>query len=624
MPFGYNGKIAHINLSTKEILIETPPEDFYRKYIGGQAMSLYYLLKQVPPKINAFDEKNVLVIALSVTTGAPISGQSRVVVSSKSPLTGGIGTSEAGGFWPAEAKATGFDAFVIGGKASTPVYIYVHDEIIEIIDAYDIWGLKTKESEAKIRENINDPKLQILQIGPAGEKLVRFAAIMNMSNRANGRTGMGAVMGSKNLKAIAVRGKKKIEISNPEALKKLSRWGAENLKTSAAIFTAEFGTASATGSLQARGGLVTRNWTSGVYEHFEDLTGKKMSETILKKRDTCFACILRCKRVVQIDGPDVYVDPHYGGPEFETIALFGSACEIHDLRSIALVNQICNAYGIDTITTGGIAAWLMELFDLGIINTKDTDGFEIRFGDANAIIKLAKMIGKREGFGDQLAEGMNFLAEKFGPKAKSLTTSVKNNVMPAHMPQIKKSLALIYAVNPYGADHESTEHDGSYLGFPKRMEELGLTNPQPPDVLNEEKVRYTLIMEQFFSFLNSINICLFVWGPGWQLYGPGQTMEMVNAITGWNMDLTEALRIGERSINMMRMFNVREGFSRKDDLLPEKIHIPLKGGVSDGFLITREELEEAISKYYSLSEWDQEGVPQRTKLIGLELDWINM
>lgn len=621
MPFGYNGKIAHVNLSKRLISIETPPEEFYRKYMGGQALSLHYLLKLLTPKIDAFDENNVLVVALSVLTGAPISGQSRVVISSKSPLTGAIGTSEAGGFWPAEAKATGFDAFIIEGKSPDPVYLFIHDEKIEILDAHDVWGMETKDSEARIREVLHDPKVQVLQIGPAGEKLVRYAAIMNMCNRANGRTGMGAVMGSKNLKAIVVRGKKRVEISNPEMLKKLARWGADNLDSSAAKYTAEFGTASSTGSLQNRGGLVTHNWKSGVFDHYQDLTGQKMSETILKTRDTCYACVVRCKRVVEINNANIQVDPHYGGPEFETIALFGSACEINDLRAIARVNQICNAYGIDTITAGGLAAWLMELFELGIISAKDTGGFEIHFGDSAAIIRLAEMIGKREGFGNELAEGMDYLAAKFGPQATIHKTSVKNNVMPAHMPQIKKSLGLIYAVNPFGADHESTEHDGSYLGFPHRMAELGLTNPQPPLVLNDEKVLFTLKMEQFFSFLNSIGICLFVWGPGWQLYGPSQTIEMVKAITGWDIDLNEALRIGERSINMMRIFNIREGFSRKDDALPDKLFSPLVGGVSDGYHLDREEVEKAITEYYELSGWDEFGRPQPDQLRNLELDW---
>ncbi len=445
---------------------------------------------------------------------------------------------------------------------------------------------------------------------------------MNMCNRANGRTGMGAVMGSKNLKAIAVRGKKKVAISNPVALKRLSRWGVENLDSSAAKFTAEFGTASGTGSLQGRGGLVTRNWNSGVYDHYQDLTGQRMTETILKTRDTCYGCILRCKRVVEVNDPDLQVDPHYGGPEFETIALFGSACEINNLRAIARVNQICNAYGIDTITTGGLAAWLMELFELEIISKNNTGGFEIRYGDSAAIIRLAEMIGKREGIGNELAEGMDHIADIFGPKAIALKTSVKNNVMPAHMPQIKKSLALIYAVNPYGADHESSEHDGSYLGFPNRMTELGLTNPQPPIVLNDEKVVFALKMQQFFAFLNSIGICLFVWGPGWQLYGPSQTIEMVNSITGWDITIDEALRIGERSINMMRIFNIREGFSRKEDVLPKKLFKPLVGGASDGYHLDREEVENAITEYYQISGWDELGIPQQNRLRELELEWI--
>ncbi len=623
MPYGYNGKILHVDLTAGTLTVEEPPENFYRTYLGGQGLGMYYILKEMPAGADPLGPENVLAITLSVVTGAAVSGQSRVMANAKSPLTGAIGDAQAGGFWPAEAKAAGFDAFVIKGKAEKPVYLWAHDGQAELRDASHVWGQVTGQAEAAIRSELDDAKIEVLQIGPSGEKLVRYACLINMANRANGRTGMGAVMGAKNLKAIAVRGKKKPPVADQKAVAEIARWGARNFPDSDVYSAGVDGTAGVLASQQKGGGLPTRNWASGVFEGWETLDGVTMTETILKERDTCYACVVRCKRVVEVTEGPFRVDPLYGGPEYETLATFGSYCGVSDLAAVSLANQLCNMYGLDTITAGATIAWAMDCFEQGIITAEDTGGVELRFGDAEAMVRMTEMIAKREGFGDVLAEGMAQAAAKFGPQAEALITAVKGNPMPAHMPQVKRSLALIYAVNPYGADHMSHEHDPSYKGYPDRMAELGLLNPQSNKVLNTEKVRFAVYTQRFYSLLNTVGVCQFVWGPAWQLYGPGQLVDMVRAVTGWNVSLWELMKAGERSLNMMRAFNAREGFTSAEDKLSPKLFQPLlTGGRSDGIAVTEEEMAAALQVYYAMCGWDGEGRPSRAKLEELGLDWV--
>ena len=622
MPYGYNGKILHADLTTGTLTVEEPTEEFYRKYLGGQGIGMYYLLRESPSGIDPLSPDSILAVTLSVVTGAPVSGQSRVMVNAKSPLTGSIGDAQAGGFWPAEAKAAGFDAIIIKGKADKPVYLWLHDGEAELRDATHLWGRVTGDVDAAIRDELDDPKIQVMQIGPAGEKLVRYACIINMANRAAGRTGMGAVMGSKNLKAIAVRGQKKPPIADRKALTALAKWGAKHFPESDVYGMGLFGTAEVLSPQNKAGGLPTRNWDSGVFEGFEALDGSTMSETILKERDTCYACVVRCKRVVEITEGPYTVDPLYGGPEYETLATFGSYCAVSDLAAVSKANEISNMYGIDTITAGATIAWAMDCFEQGIITADDIGGIELRYGSAEAMVKMTELIAKREGFGDLLAEGMTRAASSFGPEAEELVTAVKANPMPAHMPEVKRSLALIYAVNPYGADHQSHEHDPSYADYPERMAELGLVDPQPDDVLNEEKVRYSMVTQHLYSALNTIGVCQFVWGPSWQLYGPEQLAEMVRAVTGWDITLQELMTAGERALNMMRAFNAREGFTRAEDKLPPKLFKPLEGGPSDGIAITEDELAFALSTYYDMCGWDSEGRPTKAKLEELGIAWV--
>jgi aldehyde:ferredoxin oxidoreductase len=347
-----------------------------------------------------------------------------------------------------------------------------------------------------------------------------------------------------------------------------------------------------------------------------------MAKTILKERDTCYACTIRCKRVVEAkDGPYT-LDPMYGGPEYETLATFGSYCGIDDLKAVSYANQLCNMYGMDTISCGATIAWAMECFEEGIISESETAGINLRFGDSESMVMMVEQIAKREGFGDLLAEGSARAAQQIGRGSEELLLTVKQQELPAHMPQVKRSLGLIYAVNPFGADHESSEHDPSYADYPERMAELDLTDPQPVDVLNREKVRFAVITQYAYSCLDTLNVCQFVFGPAWHLYGMGQLAQVTNAITGWELDVQDLLRLGERRLNMLRAFNAREGVGSEADILPVKLFTRLIGGPSDGVALEVKEIEQAKRWYYECCGWDESGIPTRKKLAELELSWI--
>ena len=640
MAHGYTGKILRVDLSKGLLTVEEPQESFYRQYMGGSAMAMYYLLKELPAGADPLGPENVLVMALSVLTGTAISGQSRMTAAAKSPLTGGIGDSQGGGFFPAELKFSGFDAVVIKGKAEKPVYLWIHDGEYELRDASHLWGKITGEAEAAIREELGDEKIEVWQIGPAGEKGVRYAGIFSMSNRANGRTGMGAVMGSKNLKAVAVRGKKRPTVADKASLNELARWGAANLADSDIAGLAKYGTAETTGSNQTSGTLPTYNYNSGVFDGWEAIDGTTMYDTILKGastgkqdregRDTCYACTVRCKRVVEITEGKYRVDPHYGGPEYETTSTFGNYCAIDDLAAISKANEICNKYGMDSISCGATISWAFEAFNEGKLTLEDTDGLDLTWGNADAMVQLTERIARREGFGDLLAEGSERAAKAIGRGTEEYLITFKGQEAPAHMPRVKRSLSIIYATNPFGADHQSHEHDAAIEGdfefYQDRLAVLGFTEEQEPRSLSDEKIRWAMKSQHMYSTMDSLNLCQFVFGPAWQLYGPEEMLNLVQSVTGWtDVTFDELQQVGERRLNMMRAFNAREGIDRRADVLPEKLFKPLKGGVSDGWRLDRDEVQAAMDRYFEFCGWDIEtGIPTREKLQELDLGWIDL
>ena len=501
MPNGYTGQILHIDLSSRNITIEKPPAEFYRRYLGGSALNLYYLLREIPARADPLGPENVLGISVGVTTGTAISGNSRVTVSAKSPLTGAIGDSQAGGFWPATLKWAGFDGIIIKGRASSPVYLWIHDGKAELKDASHLWGKITGEAETLIKSELGDPKVQILQIGPAGEQMVRYACLISMCSRAAGRTGMGAVMGSKNLKAVVAEGNRKPQLADKQSFKKLAQWGAKTYPESGIEPMGKYGTAITVGYQQGVGGLPTHNFSSGVFDGWEKIDGPALYKTLLKGRekgkqesqgrDTCFGCVIRCKRVVELAEGPYKLDPLYGGPEYESLCTLGSYCGVDDLAAICKANEICNQYGLDTISCGATIAWVMETFEAGQLTLENTDGLELNFGNAQSMVILVRQIAGKEKFGAVLAEGSQKAAEKLGKGAEFLITT-KGQEPPAHMPQHKPNMALLYSINPFGADHQSSAHDPSYdsgyEGYKERFASLGLAAPQdPPGSLGKEK-----------------------------------------------------------------------------------------------------------------------------------------
>ncbi len=630
MPNGYTGNILHVDLTKGTLTTENPPEGFYRKYLGGSAMGMHYILKEIKPGADPLGPDNVLTIMLSATTGAPISGQSRATVNAKSPLVDGIGDSQMGGFFPAEMKFAGFDGLVIKGKASKPVYLSLNEGKAELREASHLWGKTTSEVDAILKKELGDDKIEIAQVGPAGEKLSRLASVINMANRAAGRTGMGAVMGSKNLKAVVVRGKsKRLPVADAKMINTLARAGASTLDSNPDVKgLQEHGTAGVVSFQNATGTLPTRNYNEGQFEDFEPISGEVMTETILKERDTCYACTVNCKRVVETEWQGKPVERKHGGPEYETLSTFGSYTGVKDLDAIAYVNKICNEYGLDTIGTGATVAWAMECYENGVFTEAEV-GFPLKFGDAAAMVQITEMLAKREGFGNVLAEGSRKAADRL-EKGHDYLITVKGSEAPAHMPQAKRSLGLIYAVNPFGADHQSSEHDpmveeGASDLYMGRLKMLGFDHTLTPRSLGEDKVRYALRTQHFYSFLDSADLCQFVWGPAWTLYGPQEAVDFVKAVTGWNdFSLDELMKVGERRLNMLRVFNAREGLSRKDDKLPKKFFKALKGaGPTANVALTDEEMTKAQDLYYEMSGWDTTtGNPTPETLKRLELEWV--
>ncbi len=639
MPYGYNGNILHVDLTHRQLTVETPPEAFYRTYMGGSAMGLYYILKEMPKGADALGPDNVLTLMTGVTTGASISGQSRINANAKSPISGGIGDSQGGGFFPAELKFAGFDGIVIKGKSSEPVYLLIKDGIAELRAADHLAGKLTGDVDDLLKQELGDANIEILQHGPAAEKGVLYSTLLSMSNRNNGRTGMGLVMASKNLKAVVVRGTKKPPIADHKGLMAINREGPKMLPDNGdMVGLAKYGTPSVVMPQNSMGTLPTRNYNEAAFEFAEDISGEKLYDVYLRGaatgkqdkqgRDTCFSCIVRCKRVVELEGK-YPVDKKYGGPEYETIGTFGSYCAVKDLEAISLANQICNEYAIDTIASGATIAFAMECFEKGIITTQETGGIELKFGDADAMLEvLRQIVNASTPFGKLLGQGSERVAAVWGNGADECLTTVKGAEAPAHMPQAKRSLGLIYAVNPFGADHQSSEHDwmieegiASDL-YMNRLAQLGMEERLPPLSLGKEKVKFAYLTEVFYSMLDSVELCQFVWGPAWTLYGPQETADMVKAVTGWDVSVDELMKVGGRRLNLMRTFNAREGLDRKDDKLPKKFFKALQGeGPSAGVALAQEEIEAALDEYYKLAGWTNSGTPTKNSLQLLDLDW---
>ena len=622
--YGTTGKVLRVDLTTATWEVETLSEDFYRLYPGGKALAGYILLNEMPAHIDPLAPENVLVIANGLLTGAPVSTATRYTVSARSPLTMGYGESEAGGFWGPELKMAGFEAIVVKGRASKPVYLWIKDGGVELREASHLWGQQTAPVQAAIRAELGDEKIRVLQIGPAGENLVRFAGISNDLRHFNGRNGLGAVMGSKNLRAIAVRGSTRYQnlARDPQALMALGRSLSKRVKDNPLSWGLQnTGTPGLVDPLNASGMLPTRNFMQGVFEQVDEIKWEVYERELLTARRSCYACAVRCKREVQVDG----APSAYGGPEYESIGSLGPNCDVGDLAAIAKANELCNAYMLDTISTGMTISFAMECFEHGLLTLEDTGGLDLRFGNAEAMLTLIEQIARREGLGDLLAEGSRRAAEKIGGEAPYFAIHVKGQELPMHEPRGKTNVGIGYAISEIGADHLVAAHDtmlsnAEALAF-KNARPLGITNPQPARSLNDEKMRQFYVLEKVTSLEKVIGYCFF--GPAPRSYIlMGEVVESVNAVTDWNLTLADLLEIGERATNLARVFNAREGFTREDDTLPERLFGPLENGPLAGVSYPRDEFAAALTVLYSLKGWHPAtGMPTPERLAALGLDW---
>lgn len=623
-----DARILYVNLETKATEVKTLEAETYRKYPGGSALGMYLMLKEMDPHVDPLSPENMMVFSVSPLTGIAISGQSRMCVTTKSPLTGTAGDSQVGGFIPAALKGNGWDAVVIKGKAETPVYLYIEKDHAELRDASKIWGKITGDAEQAIAEDLGHDKFEVSVIGPAGENLIPYAAIMHRRSRANGRNGVGAVMGSKNLKALVVKKAPPVAPYDPAGMKTLTLDVKERMAANETIVdTAVNGSAGCVDGIAAEGFLPSYNWEKGTMDDWIKTAGTTITKTILKKRETCFGCAIRCKGVVEVPGK---ADPEYGGPEYETCATFGSYCGNTDLGEICHANQLCNMYGLDTITCGATIAWAMECFEKGILTEKDTDGLELKFGNGAVFDELIHKIVKKEaGIGALLAKGSAAAAKELGQGTEDLVVACKGQEWPAHMVQFKTNLALNYAANPFGADHQSCEHDPALMApdddqnwlWPNMLEHFEKCDRY--GLLDDNKAKFAYATQKFYAMMDTLCLCQFAWGPAWQLYGPEELVEFCRYGIGWETSIEELQEIGERRINMMRLFNQKLGLSRKDDILPKKAFLPVEYTEGEIAQITPEQFEQTLTTYYRYAGWDPETgnpTPETIKRLGLE--WI--
>jgi len=627
MPYGYTGKILRIDLSNNRIWIDKHDELWYRTYMGGGCIGAWYMLKEMKKGIDPLTPGNMLIFSLSPIVGAPVPTTGRVCISCKSPLTNAFGESQMGGYFGPELKFAGWDAVVVEGKAKKPVYIWIKDDKIEIRDASNIWGKSIGESQDIIQSELEDSRIRVANIGPAGEKLVRFACVINNKKNACGRTGIGAVMGSKNLKAIAVRGSGNFNAKDLSSLREKAKWFNKNFMNNPSDRSLNLnGTADIIDDMNERGMLPTRNFKKGYFESASMITGEKMKETILIKNEGCYACPVRCKRIVATN-EEWKVDPSYGGPEYETIGAFGSNCEVSDLAAIAKANEICNRYGMDTISSGVCISFAMECFEKGIITVQDVNGLDLKWGNAKAMVKLTEMIGNREGFGDILAEGTKRAAEKIGKDSQQYAMQVKGQELPLHEPRLKVNVGIGYALSELGADHTRVEHDTDFdlyapEIFIEQAKTLGLLERLPNDQIIEVKVRQYYYLQHHFSMLDTLCCCFYGFAPV-RAYTMTDLVEIVNAVTGWETSLWELMKLGERRWNMTKIFNLREGIGVKDDWLPERFFTSLENGVAKGKALDKEEFKNALKLFYEMANWEPDTtIPRRAKLIELDLKWL--
>ncbi len=575
--YGSWGRILRVDLTGRSTSVEEMDGPTFRRNPGGRALIAHYLLREVPVGADALSPDNVLVFAMGVLTGTPLSGASRHAVGAKSPISGGFGEAEVGGFWGAELKRAGWDGIVVTGAASSPVYLFIRDDQVEIRDAAHLWGLEVMDTEETLKAEVGERLARVCEIGPGGEQLVRFAGIVNDFKDIAGRSGMGAVMGSKKLKAIVVRGSKNLPLADAAKVKEVGRWVADTLQENHWAFH-NFGTGMGLDGYARVGGMAVRNFEGGPFEDAGDISAEALVEKGYRvKMEACWACSVRCKKVVKMETP-YQIDPKYGGPEFESIAALGSQCGVGDLALISKANERCNALGLDTISLGATVAWAMACRRAGVTPDAEIDGEPLEFGNGRAVLAAVEAIGHRRGLGDTLAEGSERAAATLG--GAELLTTVKGLELAMHDPRQRtdygKQVRVSYATSPTGGDHMNSN-------LPSR------------------------------SARNTVGMCFFL------KYDDTKLADIVNAVTGWGIGTDEITEIGDRSLALARLFNLREGIDADTDRLPGTVHRPHVSGVLSKVRLDEDGVHEQIQDYYRARGWDDAGVPTSETLERLRI-----
>ncbi|MCL4535231.1 MAG: aldehyde ferredoxin oxidoreductase family protein [Bacteroidetes bacterium] len=607
---GYTGKLLRVDLTKGFITVEEVAEATLRKYIGGSGLGARILYDETRPDTDPLGPDNRFIVMTGPFVGTPVPTSCRHQIIARSPLTGVYGESDCGGTFGVELKAAGFDGIVVSGAAAEPVYLWIKDGQAELRPAGRLWGKDTYATDSLIKAE-TDPKAQAIYIGQAGENLVLLAGVMNdgKDGRAAGRGGLGAVMGSKKLKAIAARGTGRIPVVHPEKLRSIIRAQAPVIMDNTVAFQ-KFGTDGSLATFNEIGDLPIKNWSEGLWtEGAEKITGATMTNTILTKQYHCHGCIIGCGRTVMISrGLSAGIE--IAGPEYETCGAFGSNCMIDDLEAISDANDLCNRYGLDTISTGSTIAFAMEAYEKGLLTKESTGGIELTWGNAEAMLEMVRQMGERRGLGELLGQGVRQASEKIG--GQDFAVHVKGMELPMHDPRCFSSVAVGYATANRGACHlQGLSHI-----FEARVPfaDYGFEGTLPRHDI-EGKGAMVARAQNWMSMMDSLKICKFAAIGKTTMH---QMAEMLSYITGWDFTFEEFEQAGERIYNLKRMYNMRLGLSRADDVLPRRIlKEPRPAGGSEGFLPP---LQGMLDEYYAARGWGRNGVPTAEKLAQLGLE----
>nr|MDO8133596.1 aldehyde ferredoxin oxidoreductase family protein [Candidatus Njordarchaeum guaymaensis] len=608
---GYAGQILHVDLS-KQKITKTPLEESVAKaYVGGRGIAARIIYDEVDPKVGAFDPDNRLVFMTGPLTGTTVPSSGRYEVCAKSPASDAWGDANSGGYFGPELKWAGFDGIVFQGKAPKPVYLSVHDGEAEIKSAEHIWGKDAYETEDILHHELGDNKVRTACCGPAGERLVRFAAVMNDKHRAAGRCGLGAVMGSKKLKAIATRGTRKPPLANEEGLRKQSLEAIKMVKESPITpALSAYGSSGGLIMLVGVGDTPIKNWSKGEFANAEKVSGGALTETYLKRKYACYNCQIACGRWVKVTEEPYACEG--GGPEYETCASLGTNCLNENLAALCKANDLCNRLGLDTISAGSVIAFAMECYEKGLITKKDCGGIELKWGDSNATIEMIKKIAYRIDIGDILAEGVRRASRRIGKGSDQFAVQVKGLEVAMHDPRYNKSLAVTYAVGATGGRH--TEGQSLEMGQSPVPDVPSLS--EPVDAASEDrKAALSAAAIDFNMIVDALGMCTYATSTG---FSAGQLASLLNAATGWRITVDDLLKAGERIANLTRAFNIRHGLTARDDVLPNRLMQPQTEGGNQGQSI--QNFQSLVKEYYTLRKWDPAtGKPTKEKLAELGL-----